>query len=132
MHRAALLTALAPVLLWTDSALGEDPLETRAAADAIAALVAQPIPREFCLSDEDAGLVAGGGAWHVDFADSLAPHGFEAMEQTDGTLDRLISARRLELLTLMRSESAAVFFGVNEKGRLGVHVDASLLMRPAQ
>ena len=91
-----------------------------------------PIPREFCLNEEDARLIAGGGGWSVDFADSLAPNGFEEMEQTDGALDRLISARRLELLTLMRSESAAVFFGVNEKGRLGVHVDASLMMRPAQ
>lgn len=98
-------------------------------------LLNQPIPTRFSLREEPGTvesftqpLSATTNAWAIGLTSSLILN----LKHTDGTIDRLRNLRRLEILTLMRNESASVFFGINERGRLGLHFDASALMMPGE
>ena len=46
------------------------------------------------------------------------------LEQTDTFIDRLAELEKLELLPLLRTTSASVYFGINREGRLGMHLNS--------
>lgn len=97
-------------------------------------LVNDPLPARFCLDASVAGpmLTSFERALDRSLPGHRATIGRSAwnLEQSDGALDRLLQTRRLQLLTLMQTESTRVFFGVNAKGRVGVHFDGTSLLAP--
>lgn len=131
----ALVLICAAAAVTGQRALAEDvpwpPEPEKADVPTVETVIAQPLPARFCLADDDREHATR--AFDAALAARLeaaagVPAPFTAPVQTDGLIERLIAARRLPLLTLMKTDSTDVFFGVNESGRLGVHVDASLLM----
>lgn len=101
-------------------------------SDSVSAAIKQPLPARFCLSADAATSAreAFDAALAEHFRDELPAHRMplKTPTQTDGLLDRMIGEGRLSLLTLVKTDSTDVFFGVNEKGRVGVHFDATSLM----
>jgi hypothetical protein len=124
-------------LAWaTTAASAEDPMSEFAAAStlSVAALIEKPLPPRFCLSRSVAAPILA--SFERVLNQTLPGH--RAMrarpawdiDHSDGALDRLLQSRHVELLTLMQTESTSLFFGVNAKGRVGVHFDGTSLLAP--
>ena len=100
----------------------------------VEALVNDPLPRQFWLSESVPAPLST--SLERALRQSLSEHESTSaqraleLEQSDGALERLLATRRLSLLTLMRTESTRVFFGVNADGRVGVHFDGTSLLDP--
>ncbi|MEL7451314.1 MAG: hypothetical protein AAFN78_19025, partial [Pseudomonadota bacterium] len=47
-----------------------------------------------------------------------------SLEQTDNFIDRLAELEKLEILPLLRTNSASVYFGINRDGRVGMHINS--------
>lgn len=92
-------------------------------------------PSEFCpeprlganLDVPDVSLLYTPGVSPFSVTEHHAPFAASAvqLEQTDNFLDRLAELEKLEILPLLRTTSASVYFGINADGRLGMHVNSN-------
>lgn len=133
LHTGSLMLTTTAALLLVTCVFAEDvpwPPEP-ADPDIVTSMIKQPLPARFCLSEDvhDAVRNAFDAALEARFQTTLPTRVPLVMPtQTEGLIERLIAEGRLSLLTLMKTDSTDLFFGVNESGRFGVHFDATSLM----